>query len=248
MKTGDQQDSGSEKNQESTPINQEVMAYIKKLEQKIDELQNNRASSSVDQLASALRSASGKNAEIDYSNGIEADQIPVDDFDKEGVLFCAPYSGYVIVDDKRQGHVVKLPYNKKSIVFSFQGERRHQRGKYQELSVFSSYISHSKKEQEWLRNHSLYNVAFYENTNLALNSNSLRAQKMSRVMSVLKAYTTPDILKRCEEHNVPKSNDLNLMRYNLAEKMIDREIEMEKEMTRKIVEDTQKSTVLLGSK
>lgn len=195
-------------------------------------------------IQSAVSSNRDKEKEIDYEAGIQEEQIPVDDFDKEGVRFCSPNIGYVIVDDVRKGHRVKLPFGKKMIFFDYANTRKIQQGKYQTAQAFSVYTSHSKRITQWLREHSKYNIFFYESHQQAINADASRIQTLSKIMTVLQNYEVPDILKRCDEYGVPKGEDWRAMRLQLAYAMAQREEEVAAKTTAVRLDDLRKESLM----
>lgn len=170
-------------------------------------------------------SAAQDNAKnLDFQAGIREEDIPADDYDEEGVLFCAPFTGYAIADDRRKGHRVMLPYNKPFIIFEFEGVKPIQEGKHTKLMNMCKYRSQSKKEIEWLRNYTFFNTHIYESTRGVVNFDVLKAQKLARIMTHLSNFQMPALIQGCKEHNIPVSDDVAVMRTQLAMKMADAEL------------------------
>lgn len=251
METGKVEEGG--KNLSS---NEELMAFIKKqsevinsLKSDIETLKKTDSSMHIGALAEAISSINKKQAEINYEDGVAEEQIPEDDFLKEGVRFCAPFVGYVIVDDKRKGLIVKLPYNKKSIVFDYGATRKTQTGKYNNTHSYSVYVSKSKKEIEWLRNHSLYNITFYETSTEAVQNDAIRSMRLANIMSYIKEYELPDLMSVAKDYGVAISEDSAVLRSKLAFAIFEKEVAAENEQTRKILEENHVKEVLsLGKK
>lgn len=192
---------------------------------------------------------SEKTKDLDYSEGINAADIPEDDYDEEGVTFCAPFSGYAITDDRRKGHVIRLPYNKKFIFFTYEGERVFQQGKYAQKLVFSTYRSQSKAEIKWIRESTFFNTMYYESTKGMQNFDVQRAQKLARIMTMLTNFELPSIISRCKEYNVPVGTDISVMRSMLAMEMAKRELESEQNSTqRRLAELEKEKDLLLASR
>lgn len=192
---------------------------------------------------------SKKATEKDYSQGIAEEDIPQEDYDENGVTFCAPFTGYVITDDRRKGYRVILPYNKESIFFKYQGTRKFAQGKHNELMSFSTYTSHSKKEQEWLRKHTFFLTMFYESSTDAMTFDVSKAQKIARVMTMLSKMELNQIIARCKEYEVAINHqDISVMRTTLALKMAERELESERTTVQRRLMDLEKEKALLLSK
>lgn len=186
-----------------------------------------------------------KKKDLDYEEGIDEAQIPPEDFDEDGVRFCVPSTGYAMSCDRRKGKIVKLPWNKKVIFFEHEGTRKINQGKFHEVAPISSYRSHSKKEIEWIRQHSMYGVLIYENSNNVINANMVRIQKLSRVISVLKNYDYLDLMKRCKEYGVKQCDDVNELRFLIAQAMVDREMQQEGLRTSSILQAAAKESLVL---
>ena len=105
-----------------------------------------------------------KKGGVHYKNVADLDPK---DFNKNGVTFTCYGTGYLIVDDVRQGQPVTTPYGR-LFRFKFQASRITKVGRVESYSSFCSIKIHSNKEIEWLRAHSLYGIEFYEDTKLAL--------------------------------------------------------------------------------
>ncbi len=67
--------------------------------------------------------------------------IPKDDYDQKGVIFCAYSTGYVIVDDVRKGLAVRTPYGN-TIFFIYQASKRTRGQKGEELNTFLDQVLH----------------------------------------------------------------------------------------------------------
>ncbi len=189
-----------------------------------------------------------KKKDLDFEEGVDEAQIPVEDFDEVGVRFCVPATGYVMSCDRRKGKIVKLPWGKKTIFFEHEGTRKRGQGKYQELSTISSYRSHSKKEIEWVRNHSMYGVLIYESSNNAMNVDMLKIQRLSRAISVLRSVEHFDVVRMCKGYGIDISDDLNTMRYQIAHEQVRRELENEGMSTQRMLETSSKEALMSEAK
>jgi hypothetical protein len=192
--------------------------------------------------------AQDKARDLDYKGGIDVKDIPLDDYDEEGVTFCAPFTGYVISSDRRQGHEVNLPYNKDYILFGHQGTKPVQDGKHVKLMSLCTYRSQSKKEIEWLRSYTFFNTIVYESTRGVMNFDVLRAQKLAKIMTMLTNFEMPSIIARCKEYSVPIDQDVSVMRTNLAMKMADAELVRDQDSTQKRLVELEKEKLLLQSR
>lgn len=247
METGDLKDGENPSNMAALTD----MVYKLQQELKQMKLANTQADpSSPEALAKVLaayQSAKDKTDNIDFQAGIRVEDIPKDDYLelKDAVTFCAPFTGYAIADDRRKGHLVLLPYNKPYIFFEYQGGKPVQDGKHVKLMNLCTYTSQSKAEVEWLRNYTFMNTLIYESTKGVQNFDVLKAQKLSKIMTMLVNFEMPQIIQRCKEYNIPVGTDLSVMRTNLAMKMAEAELNRDSDATQRRLSDLEKEKTLL---
>jgi len=251
LKKEDVPNSGPEKNEKVEEQN--LFAEMKRLKEELEELKKRElaqeklpAGITGEQLQKILEVVTINQKDIDYSQGVQEEAIPVEDYVKEGVAFFAPFSGYVISGDIRKGVPVKLPFNKKSIFFEWATSRRIQQGKYDGISHISMYRSHSKKEIEWLREHSFYGSYFYETSKSMANLDAQKASRVAEIMSYLKSMDLNDLYKRADEYGIQKSEDVASLRGNIAMKMWEAEDKQNIEAARTKIAMVDKETLLLN--
>ena len=139
------------------------------------------------------------------------DEIPF----LEAIQFFAPTAGYVIVDDIRANRIVKPPI-KKSIWFDYAGEERVETRMGTTLNVYSNYVSKSKLEVEWLRNHRFYNILFFEDMAKALDMDYRILKILHSAMSAVEAMDPGSIRQRLKEANLPISKNHEMNKKELA--------------------------------
>ncbi len=168
--------------------------------------------------------------EKDYQNGIRAEEIPADDYLEEPVVFTVPAAGYLISGDMRQGFQVKLPFGKPFIFFEFHANKRFWSGgsKEEQIMPFAKYVSHSKAEVKFLKEHSLFNVEFYESFTLVKDNDMQRLKKMSKIMNGVRAMDPPNLIKACKAHGVQITSDYEIMRSQVTQRMVEKEIASER--------------------
>lgn len=236
--------------------NEQVLKLVADLQAQVAELKKGNAQPlafpttqgmSTDDIAKLIAAAvNTRDRDLDFQAGIKEEDIPEGDYLDKPIRFCAPFAGYVIVDDTRKGHRVLLPYNKKSIFFEYVATRRVQQGKYESTAPYSIYECKSQKEAEWLRSHSLYNTLFYETSTQAVSMDVVKMQKLARIMTILQRYEFHDLIKRCKEYNVAVGEDPAAMRANLAYAMVDSELKSEQLAAERLLGDTAKEAMIVG--
>lgn len=247
LKTGDLNENKGENTQNITALTEMVLQLQKQLnEMKIANTQVSPGNNiEMIKMLAEFNAANEKAKELDFQGGIRQEDIPLEDYDEEGVVFCAPYTGYAIADDMRMGHRVVLPYNKPFIVFNLHNSKPIQEGKHVKLMNFAIYKSHSKKEAEWLRNFTFFNAYIYESTRGAMNFDVMKAQKLAKIMTTLARFEMPQLIARCKEYAIPINEEISVMRSMLAMKMADRELESDQNSTQRRLAELEKEKSLL---
>ena len=189
-----------------------------------------------------------KRKELDWELGVDEEQVPKEDWVEGGVNFCVPSTGYALSCDRRKGQIVRLPYNKKVIFFEHQGTRKIEQGKFSSVAPIAVYTSESKKEIQWIREHSMYGILIYENSKDVMTADMHKIQKLSRIIGVLKNYDYLDLLKRAKEHNLQPSDDANELRFRIAHCMAEKELESEGIKTAAMLNISEKEKLLTEAK
>lgn len=231
-------------------INTLLMQQLKEMQKEITELKSKGMPPAIaggvndDQFAKLLTALTKAikekpdNEKLDISKGfIDPADIDPNDFLENGQQFFANTTGYVIVDDIRQGFPVSTPF-KNIIIFRYQATQRIKgNGKEEQLQNFSTYVSHSKKEVQWLRDHRYFGVAFFETAAQALNTDVKIAQRMLKFMTAINSMGNYDLMRRAKEYGLPTTNDTKTLRVLLATKLAENEELSEKDASiRKAVE------------
>lgn len=156
---------------------------------------------------------------------------PVDDYLEEPIVFFSFSSHYSIFSDKRYNREV-LPPRGEPVVFEklYRYKRRSKLGRGIEVVSVSQVVVHSKSTVEWLRNHSLYGIKFFENINKAKNVNVTLAEKMAEMNAVVTNMNDMQVIERAKRENIDISNpDLHYIRQMLTRKMAEDAMKNEKE-------------------
>ena len=184
----------------------------------------------------------GKNAYVDQSH-IDPDDI----LDKEDeVTFFCYRTRYLIVDDKRQGLPVQTPF-KNEIWFKYSSTRQRQVGKEIELLNLSTYACKSKKEKEWLLEHTLYGSMFFTSIDSNSAPDSRKAAKLVKYMTSLMNMGQSDVVSMAKQHGIPMMEKVHEMRLAIANKLADQEVEKELAANEIRIQNTEKAKKLLAS-
>ena len=216
----------------SIEMQTELLNKMEAMTAKMEELENkgpNNSPGGNQELIDALKSLKDSGDDnkysydkVDASGYLDPDRIDPKDVleGKDIVRFYAYKSNYVIVDDLRQGRAVQTPFKNK-IMFDHMGTKTTGVGKHKETEHSCVYSCKSKKEAEWLKEHSLYNVTFYASggAGALMSISSKKATKMASLMSGLKAQDRYSIISMCQQHGIEMMEDANEMRIALANKL-----------------------------
>jgi len=185
---------------------------------------------SPDDLARAIAKAEQYRKGGHYYDDVK--DIDPNDHDPLGATFTSYGNSYFIVDDKRpNGRAVRTPYGR-VFKFLYQGNQITRVGRDQSYSSFCAFRTQSKKEIEWLRGHSLYGIDFYEDTNLALSANAVKAHLTSNIIRQLNLLDQPALITRAKAYGIPVGGSLNIIRAELALKMAEEKWEQDTEHQR----------------
>lgn len=77
----------------------------------------------------------------------------------------------------------------------------------------------SKSEAEWLREHSLFNIKFFENINDAKSVDTTLAEKMSEMQAVVANMNDMAVIQRCKAMEIRVHSDLDTLRRELVQTM-----------------------------
>lgn len=141
------------------------------------------------------------------------------DYDPVGCVFTSYGTGYVIVDDVRQGQPVKTPYGR-IFVFKQNLGRITKIGPHAETySALCVFHTRSKREIEWLKQHRKFGIEFFLDSKEALNANAYAAQILSAVNTEVRALDQSDILSRAKANGIELGGDLEFVIQKLVRKI-----------------------------
>lgn len=227
---------------------------IRSLQKELEAIKKNQSSVGMSpvEVAKLVKelTAEHKTDQEKYGDGeshyVDEKDIDPEDFLEIPVPFFCHKVGYVIVDDKRKGHIVRAPRGK--IVFKYDSTKRKQVGKEYELYNLSVYNSYSKTESEWLKEHSRYGSIFFDKINAAMGADARKAAKIAKFMNVLSNMEQHRLIRVAKSWQVPIIEDLNGMRIEIAYKQAQQEIEKEEAANLSRAEEAVKETLLLTEK
>jgi len=139
-----------------------------------------------------------------------------DDWLESPVVFFAYSFEFSIHGDKKMGKASTPPQG--VVKFKPVIRTKRSRGKSEEVISVSSVKVHSKALVEYLRNHSQFGIAFFENMDSVLNMNTDWAQRLIEANSAIQRLSDQQIIARCRQEDIPIGTDISKMRKALVEK------------------------------
>lgn len=138
-----------------------------------------------------------------------------DDWLEQPVVFFAYSFNFSIHGDKKRGELTKPPHG--AVKFKPLIRTKRKKGKQTEVVSVSSVKVQSRAEVEYLRNHSQYNIAFYENMESALNVDSMWAQKMVEAQQSISRLSDMQMIQRAKAEGIAITDKPEAMRRQLVE-------------------------------
>lgn len=155
-------------------------------------------------------------AELDYVRDLE------DDWLENPAVFFAFSLNFSIHGDKKRGMETEPPQGAIEFKPLIRTKRKGQRGT-QVVSV-SSVKVHSKEVADYLRGHSQYGIAFYENMDSVMNVDSTWAQKMVEAQQSIGRLSDLQVIARAKQEGIAVGQSPEAMRKQLIEKIAKRQI------------------------
>ncbi len=176
----------------------------------------------ISSLTKALNLRGGSTSDQFESIGyIDENTIDKDDILKKEnyVRFYAHHASYVIVDDLRNGIPVQTPF-KNPIKLDYTASKTVGAGRFEEREHMCVYTCKSKKEAEWLKQHSLYGLIFYSTDGDLVTIDAKKATQMASLMLNLNAQDKYQIIQQCKDNDIEMREDVQLMKMALANKLV----------------------------
>jgi hypothetical protein len=188
-----------EKKEEVLPVSL-VQKMMKELEDRftnqINKIKTNVAQKDID-------------ADLDYIQDLQ------DDWLEQPVVFFAFSLNFSIHGDKKRG-IESTPPNG-AIKFKPLVRTKRKRGRDVQVVSVSSVKIQSQSELDYLRNHSQYGIAFFENMTSAMAVDSTWAQKMMEAQQSISRLSDMQVIARIQQEGLSVSQSPEAMRRQLVE-------------------------------
>jgi hypothetical protein len=193
--------------QSQEPTMKEALELIQRLKAELDK--KNEVNNSNSELIAALKTLIPARQEsvneIKYRSFRDSADIDPNDVLEKPVTFYAYTSFYCIADDLVQGRSVLAPLG--PINFEHVSTSRNGNGRDTSLVLVSRFICKSKKEYEFLKKHSMFNVMFFERSDINESVDIRFAQKISKINNMLANRPVYDVLQMARENGIQISGD-----------------------------------------
>jgi len=153
------------------------------------------------------------------SGGAYVDNL-IDDYVEEPVIFFGFTCGLGIWGDKVMGKETLPPNGPIQFKLIVRSKRFTHKG-VQVVSV-SHFASHSKREIEYLRNHSKFGIQFFENKEDVKSMDYNLATKLAESSNIVNSLSDIQMIARCKSEGINISNDPKLMRMELTKRLADK--------------------------
>lgn len=192
-----------EKKEEAVPV-----SIVEKMMRELEEKLLNKFSSQINKLKTA-EAQKTLDADLDYVQNLQ------DDWLEQPVVFFAFSMNFSIHGDKKRG-VETTPPNG-PIKFKPLVRTKRKRNRDVQVISVSSIKVNSAAEVEYLRNHSQYGIAFFENMTSAMAVDSTWAQKMMEAQQSISRLSDMQVIARIQQEGLSVTNSPEAMRRQLVE-------------------------------
>lgn len=186
------------------------VSLVQKLMHEMEEKLSNKFKNQIDKLK-LHKAKEDLEEDVEYVESLE------DDWLEKPVTFFAFSMRYSIHSDRRRGQEVLPPFGEPIKFKPLIRHKRPGRGKEVEVVSVSSVSIQSAQVVDYLRNHSLFGIYFYENMENAMNVDSSWAHKMVEAQRSLARLSDMQIVARAKQEGVSVSQSPERMRRELSE-------------------------------
>jgi hypothetical protein len=191
------------KKEEALPV-----SIVEKMMKELEEKLFNKFSSQINKLKTA-EAQKELDADLAYVQDLQ------DDWLEQPVVFFAFSMNFSIHGDRKRG-VENLPPHG-AIKFKPLVRTKRKRSRDVQVISVSSIKVNSKIEVDYLRNHSQYGIAFFENMTSAMAVDSTWAQKMMEAQQSITRLSDMQVIARVQQEGLSVTNSPEAMRRQLVE-------------------------------
>jgi hypothetical protein len=169
----------------------------------------------------------------------------------EGKTYFVPMIWWKLPAKRIGGQLVMAPYGGKGITFNLLHGDSVRSGNQTTTRYISVYYTESKKEQQYMETHPLFNKVFFlSDVEARVSSEQVKfAQKFARHMEVLMSYQAPALYNMAPGLGVKIDTSMSLVviRTNIAEALAQKEMQSDREHMRSLIEQGQRTNMLAAT-
>jgi hypothetical protein len=192
-----------EKKEEALPV-----SLVEKMMKDLEEKLLNKFTSQINKLKTA-ESQKEIDSDLKYVEDLQEDWL------EQPVVFFAFSMNFSIHGDKKRGVESTPPHG--AIKFKPLVRTKRKRGRDVQVISVSSIKVNSQSEVDYLRNHSQYGIAFFENMTSAMAVDSTWAQKMMEAQQSISRLSDMQVIARVQQEGLPVTQSPEAMRRQLVE-------------------------------
>jgi hypothetical protein len=192
-----------EKKEDALPV-----SLVEKMMKELEEKLFNKFTSQINKLKTA-EAQKEIDADLQYVEQLQEDWL------EQPVVFFAFSMNFSIHGDKKRGVESTPPHG--AIKFKPLVRTKRKRSRDVQVISVSSIKVNSQIEVDYLRNHSQYGIAFFENMTSAMAVDSTWAQKMMEAQQSISRLSDMQIIARVQQEGLSVTNSPEAMRRQLVE-------------------------------
>jgi hypothetical protein len=192
-----------EKKEDALPV-----SLVEKMMKELEEKLFNKFTSQINKLKTA-EAQKEIDADLQYVEELQEDWL------EQPVVFFAFSMNFSIHGDKKRGVESNPPHG--AIKFKPLVRTKRKRSRDVQVISVSSIKVNSQLEVDYLRNHSQYGIAFFENMTSAMAVDSTWAQKMMEAQQSISRLSDMQIIARVQQEGLSVTNSPEAMRRQLVE-------------------------------
>jgi hypothetical protein len=192
-----------EKKEDALPV-----SLVEKMMKELEEKLFNKFTSQINKLKTA-EAQKEIDADLQYVEQLQEDWL------EQPVVFFAFSMNFSIHGDKKRGVESTPPHG--AIKFKPLVRTKRKRSRDVQVISVSSIKVNSQIEVDYLRNHSQYGIAFFENMTSAMAVDSTWAQKMMEAQQSISRLSDMQVIARVQQEGLSVTNSPEAMRRQLVE-------------------------------
>lgn len=221
-------------------------ALMAQMEERILKKVSTKSNAVGAELLETMRDATYSGSSREGLRPMGLDDFDTDDVLPEPVMFFTYSIGYMVMDDVKQGHAIRTPYNRPfKFTHLFRYERIGSRDKKEFMMVSVCKVS-SKKELEWLQRHSLYGVKFFEDIRNVRSIDVEMQERLVEASGEISRLNDHEIVQRALGEGIAASTDINKMKRSLIQAIAQKRIQEKSNRIQSTYDRMQKEAATAG--